>query len=114
MGTEGGHAGAYGVRIVGFVGQHVACAFSGRKQFRCASAIGLLTGAEHHVQRVAQRVDEGVDFGRQPTTAAPEGFVADAAFFGYRPIQQLGETAMNCYRMRQLEAAGTILPPSAS
>ena len=79
FGTEGGHAGEYGVRIVDFVGQYVACARSGRQQFRYASAIGLL--AEHHVQRVAQRVDDGVDFRRQPAAAAPEGFVADAAFF---------------------------------
>lgn len=82
LGTDGGHAGEHGVRIVGFVGQHVACALGGRQQVRHAPAIGLLAGAEQHAQRVAQRVDQGVDFGRQPAAAAAKGFVADAAFFG--------------------------------
>ncbi|MGY2132773.1 EcsC family protein [Hymenobacter sp. HD11105] len=43
-----------------------------------------------------------------PVIGAAVGAVAN-----YRLIEQLGETAMNCYRMRQLGAAGTILPPSA-
>lgn len=78
---DGSHAGEYGIRIIGFVSQYVAGALSGRQQFRHASAIRLLAGAEHHAQRVAQCVNEDVNFGRQPTAAAPEGFVADAAFF---------------------------------
>jgi hypothetical protein len=81
LSPNSGHFGEHGIGIIGFVGQHVASTFGGREQLRYAPAIGLLAGTEHHAQRVAQRVDEGMDFGRQPATAAAEGFVADAAFF---------------------------------
>lgn len=81
LGTHSGHTGKYSVRVLGFVSQHVACACGGRQQVGCTPAIGLLAGAEYHAQRVAQRVDYGVDFSRQPTATAPKGFVAYTAFF---------------------------------
>ena len=81
LGTDGGHAGEHGVRIVGFVGQYVACSLGGRQQLRRAPAISLLAGPEHYAQRVAQRVDDDVNFSGQPAAAAAEGFIADAAFF---------------------------------
>ncbi len=81
LGTQGGHLGQNGVGVVGFVGQHVAGPFSGREQVGHAPAIGLLAGPEHHAQRVAQRIDHGVNLGRQPAATPAEGFVADAAFF---------------------------------
>lgn len=81
VGPDGGHAGEHRVRIIGFVSQYVARTLGGRQQLRRASTIRLLAGAEHHAQRVAQRVNDDVNFGRQPAAAAPEGFIADAAFF---------------------------------
>ena len=81
LGTKGGYLGQNRVRAVGFVGQHVASPFSGREQVGHAPAIGLLAGAEQQAQRVAQRIDPGVNLGRQPAATPAEGFVADAVFF---------------------------------
>jgi hypothetical protein len=81
LGPKDGHAGEHRVRVVRFISQHMAGAFGGRQQVRYAPAIGLLARSEDHAQRVAQGVDEGVNFSRQPAAAAAEGLVADAAFF---------------------------------
>ena len=52
----------------------------GQKGVRALQVVGL-AGGEQKANRVAQRVDQGVDFGAQPAPAAPDRLVA-AVFFG--------------------------------
>lgn len=41
----------HGIGVVAFVGQYVTRALGGEQQVRSPATIGLLAGAEHHVQR---------------------------------------------------------------
>ena len=69
------------VGVIGFVRQYVAGPAGPGQQLSGPAAIRLLARAKHQTQRIAQGIDQGMDFGGQPAAAAAEGLVPDAAFF---------------------------------
>ena len=63
-----------GVGVEGFVGDQ-AIGHHGRQQRVGAGQIVHLSGGQQKRQRIAERVDQGVDLGAQPTPAMPDRLI---------------------------------------
>ena len=71
-----------GVAIIGLVGQE-RLGLDLVQQGSCLADIGRLSGREGQGNRVAERIDDGMDLGGQPAAGATDGLIL--AFFFWAP-----------------------------
>ena len=72
------------VGVVDLIRHHLAGLLrQGGQQVGHEQAIGLLAGRQVEVDAVAERIDDGVDFGRVTTPTAAEALARGRTFFGW-------------------------------
>jgi len=73
-------AAAEPIGVVGFIGQEDGSLAQVAKQLGGGRAVGGLAGCEHQFERQALRIGEGVDLGRQSSSAAAHTTISTAFF----------------------------------
>ncbi len=68
------------VGIIALVAEKGSRLYLVGQQFGLLDVVNLPTGEAEH-QRIAERIDDGMDLGRQPTARTADRFI-DAVFFG--------------------------------